>query len=258
MKDAGTLRPEHVSLGKMGNVRGALEVCRSRAHDPRRERRHARVPRHPAHEQPRVRPHVRGHARGAHARRRPGAHRRERLPQRYDSAARTTGDASVGVEARRRAGSRGGSGRRGSARAPGSRSVSSRCGPQRCRSRRRRASGPMTSPMPFVVVASPEIAPRSPAGISLKRSPQARVITAPPAIATTKTTARYQACHVVAEAAAEQPEAVDDRRDRRSRARGRNGRRSGRRRALRRCSRRRRRASTCVDVESGSPSPTVK
>ena len=28
-KDDGTLRPEHVSLGKMGNVRGALEVCRS-------------------------------------------------------------------------------------------------------------------------------------------------------------------------------------------------------------------------------------
>jgi glutaryl-CoA dehydrogenase len=29
MKDAGTLRPEHVSLGKMGNVRGAIEVARS-------------------------------------------------------------------------------------------------------------------------------------------------------------------------------------------------------------------------------------
>ncbi len=29
MKDAGTLRPEHVSLGKLGNVRGALDVCRS-------------------------------------------------------------------------------------------------------------------------------------------------------------------------------------------------------------------------------------
>ena len=29
MKDQGVLRPEHVSLGKMGNVRGALEVCRS-------------------------------------------------------------------------------------------------------------------------------------------------------------------------------------------------------------------------------------
>jgi glutaryl-CoA dehydrogenase len=28
-KDAGTLRPEHVSMGKMGNVRGALEVARS-------------------------------------------------------------------------------------------------------------------------------------------------------------------------------------------------------------------------------------
>jgi glutaryl-CoA dehydrogenase len=29
MKDAGTMRPEHVSLGKMGNVRGAIEVARS-------------------------------------------------------------------------------------------------------------------------------------------------------------------------------------------------------------------------------------
>jgi glutaryl-CoA dehydrogenase len=29
MKDAGTLRPEHVSLGKMGNVRGAIEIARS-------------------------------------------------------------------------------------------------------------------------------------------------------------------------------------------------------------------------------------
>jgi glutaryl-CoA dehydrogenase len=29
MKDEGTLRPEHVSMGKMGNVRGALEVCRT-------------------------------------------------------------------------------------------------------------------------------------------------------------------------------------------------------------------------------------
>jgi glutaryl-CoA dehydrogenase len=29
MKDAGTLQPEHVSLGKLGNVNGALEVARS-------------------------------------------------------------------------------------------------------------------------------------------------------------------------------------------------------------------------------------
>ena len=29
MKDDGVLRPEHVSLGKMGNVRGAIEVART-------------------------------------------------------------------------------------------------------------------------------------------------------------------------------------------------------------------------------------
>jgi glutaryl-CoA dehydrogenase len=29
MKDEGTLRPEHVSMGKMGNVRGAIDVARS-------------------------------------------------------------------------------------------------------------------------------------------------------------------------------------------------------------------------------------
>ncbi|HSX21891.1 MAG TPA: acyl-CoA dehydrogenase family protein, partial [Gaiellaceae bacterium] len=29
MKDEGTLLPEQVSMGKMGNVRGALEVCRT-------------------------------------------------------------------------------------------------------------------------------------------------------------------------------------------------------------------------------------
>src|SRR5437764_7862602 len=28
MKDAGTLRPEHVSLGKLNNVREALAICR--------------------------------------------------------------------------------------------------------------------------------------------------------------------------------------------------------------------------------------
>ena len=28
-KDDGTLLPQHVSMGKMGNVRGALEVCRT-------------------------------------------------------------------------------------------------------------------------------------------------------------------------------------------------------------------------------------
>ena len=59
MKDEGTLRQEHVSLGKMGNVRGAIEVA-LRADDSRRQRRHARVPGDPPREQPRVRPHLRG------------------------------------------------------------------------------------------------------------------------------------------------------------------------------------------------------
>jgi glutaryl-CoA dehydrogenase len=29
MKDAGTLQPHHVSMGKMGNVRGAIEAART-------------------------------------------------------------------------------------------------------------------------------------------------------------------------------------------------------------------------------------
>jgi glutaryl-CoA dehydrogenase len=29
MKDAGTLRPEHVSMGKLGNVNAALDVART-------------------------------------------------------------------------------------------------------------------------------------------------------------------------------------------------------------------------------------
>src|SRR4029078_8689449 len=46
------------------------------------------------------------------------------------------------------------------------------------------ASGPMTSPSPLVVVASPVIVPRSLAGMTLKSRAQARVMTTPPAIAT--------------------------------------------------------------------------
>ena len=37
-KDAGRLRPEQVSLGKLNNVREALEICRTCAHHPRRQR----------------------------------------------------------------------------------------------------------------------------------------------------------------------------------------------------------------------------
>ena len=34
-KDAGTLRPEQVSFGKLNNVREALEICRTARTDPR-------------------------------------------------------------------------------------------------------------------------------------------------------------------------------------------------------------------------------
>ena len=174
------------------------------AHDPRRQRHHARVSGHPAHEQPRVRAHLRGHARGAHARRRPGADRRERV--RPHASLRRAGPGSTGGgpwPRRRRLDQRETGDERHreedrDARArpeqPGS-PPSTRGAGRGCRSRRPRASGPITSPTPFVVVARPEIAPRSPGGISLKRSPHARVITVPPAIATTKIRPRYQACH---------------------------------------------------------------
>ena len=76
------------------------------------------------------------------------------------------------------------------------------------------ASGPITRPMPFVVVARPETAPRSSGGTSLKRSPQASVITVPPTIATTKIRREVPRVPCRAEAAGEQPDAVDGRRRR--------------------------------------------
>ena len=67
----------------------------------------------------------------------------------------------------------------------------------------------MTSPMPFVVVASPETAPRSPGGMSLKSSPHASVITVPPAIATRKIEREVPGVPLAAETAGEQSHAVD-------------------------------------------------
>ena len=80
MKDAGTLRPGARQPGEDGQRPRRDRGRPLGPNDPRRERRHARVPGDPARQQPRVRPHLRGHARGAHARRRPGADRRERVP----------------------------------------------------------------------------------------------------------------------------------------------------------------------------------
>ena len=80
MKDDGTLATGARESRKDGQRPRRDRGRAYRADDPRSERRHARVPRDPAREQPRVSAHVRGHARGAHARRRPGADRRERVP----------------------------------------------------------------------------------------------------------------------------------------------------------------------------------
>ncbi len=44
MKERGTLRPEHVSVGKLNNTREAHRDRADRRADPRRQRHHARVP----------------------------------------------------------------------------------------------------------------------------------------------------------------------------------------------------------------------
>ncbi len=80
LKDQGLLRPEQVSLGKLNNVREALEICRTSRTDAGRQRDLAGVPRHPAHEQPGVGADLRGHRRDAHPGPRPGADRARRLP----------------------------------------------------------------------------------------------------------------------------------------------------------------------------------
>ncbi len=66
MKDAGTLTHEQVSFGKMDNVRVAAQGRPVGAQHPRRGRDHARLPRDPSYEQPRIRVHLRRNPRGAH------------------------------------------------------------------------------------------------------------------------------------------------------------------------------------------------
>ena len=50
MKEQGRLRPQHVSIGKLNNVRAALDIARTSRGDPRRQRHHAGVPDHAAHD----------------------------------------------------------------------------------------------------------------------------------------------------------------------------------------------------------------
>ena len=80
LKEAGKITPEQVSLGKMSNVRTAIDIARQAQDHPRRQRGHAGVPGDQARQQPGVRAHLRGHRGDPHAGDRPGPHRHLRLP----------------------------------------------------------------------------------------------------------------------------------------------------------------------------------
>ena len=88
LKDTGRLRPGQVSLGKLTNVREALEICRTGADDPGSERHLVRISGHAAHGQPGVRAHLRRHQRNAHARPRPGTDRTFCVPAMRSAAGR--------------------------------------------------------------------------------------------------------------------------------------------------------------------------
>ena len=99
---------------------------------------------------------------------------------------------------------------RGSARAPDSRPSPAGTA-ARTSIRIPARSVPKMRPIPFVVVASPEIAPRSSGGISLKSSPQASVITAPAKMRDDEDDREVPRVPLGREPAAEQRQAVDDR-----------------------------------------------
>jgi alkylation response protein AidB-like acyl-CoA dehydrogenase len=66
MKDEETVRPEHISAGKLNNVREAIEIAREARTILGGKRHHARLLAAAAREQPGERPHLRGHERGAY------------------------------------------------------------------------------------------------------------------------------------------------------------------------------------------------
>ena len=75
LKDAGTLRPEQISFGKLNNVREAIAICREARTDARRQRHHPGLLAAAARQQPGERAHLRGHRRGPHADHGSGHHR---------------------------------------------------------------------------------------------------------------------------------------------------------------------------------------
>ena len=82
LKDAGRLRPEQISLGKLNNVREALEHRPGGPHHSGRQRHHPGLFPAAARRQPGIRPHLRGHRRGAHPGPGPAHHGAPRVPLR--------------------------------------------------------------------------------------------------------------------------------------------------------------------------------
>ena len=80
LKDAGKLRPEQISLGKLNNVREAISDRPRGPHHPGRQRDHPGLLAAAARRQPRVGAHLRGHGRGPHPDPGPAHHRPGRLP----------------------------------------------------------------------------------------------------------------------------------------------------------------------------------
>ncbi len=137
--------------------------------------------------------------------------RRQRLGLWPDARGRAGLPLTRPARATRRAARRAGSGCRGWATGPDSRR-SRRATLRRMSMQAPASRGPMMSPIPFVVVARPAIAPRSFAGMSLNRRPQASVITAPPADGHEEDDRQIPGVPLGGEAAAEQAETVDERR----------------------------------------------
>ena len=80
LKDAGQLRPEQISLGKLNNVPRGHRDCPRGPHHPGRQRHHPGLLAAAARRQPRVGAHLRGHRRGPHPDPGPAHHRAVRLP----------------------------------------------------------------------------------------------------------------------------------------------------------------------------------
>ena len=80
LKEAGRCAPSTCPRASWPTSTAPSGCAARRARSWARQRDHARVPRHPPHEQPRVRRDLRGHGRDAHARRGRRAHGHPRLP----------------------------------------------------------------------------------------------------------------------------------------------------------------------------------